>query len=82
MKPVIKNNISLPCPKCDKPMFRKCHKQGDTKILKRPFYFSEWDYCPMCKHVQLYEQYKIFNNKEMEASIKYHREMKNSLNNL
>jgi len=44
------------CPKCSKPMERRSHQQPPTK---KPFYFSEWDYCPACRHVQHYERYKV-----------------------
>lgn len=49
------------CPKCGQPMQHREHKQGDTKILKQPFYFREWDYCRPCGHIQHYEHYKVYN---------------------
>lgn len=46
----------VPCPKCAWLMERRSHKQPPKK---KPFYFSEWDYCPKCRHLQHYERYKV-----------------------
>ena len=51
----------LECPRCNKPMIRR-EKPVGFKTNKR-YYFSEWDYCKDCGHLQLYEHYKVFNNK-------------------
>lgn len=44
------------CPKCKQPMERRIHL---VPPKKKKFYFSEWDYCPACRHVQHYERYKV-----------------------
>ncbi len=44
-------------------MERRKHKVITNKILKQPYYFSEWDYCKNCKHVQHYNKYKQYGNK-------------------
>ena len=49
------------CPKCGYKMDRRAHRSNSTKQFKQPFYFTEWDYCKTCRHVQHYEQYKVFN---------------------
>lgn len=48
------------CPKCNFLMDRRKHKKNRTP--KTDYYFSEWDYCCSCKHLQHYEKYKIKNN--------------------
>lgn len=50
-------------------MQRRSHASLTTKILKQPYYFKEWDYCRRCKHVQHYEEFKIFNSNEMSAYV-------------
>lgn len=48
------------CPKCLNLMERRGHSNL-KKQKKIPFYFSEWDYCKKCKHLQHYDKYKVFN---------------------
>ena len=31
------------------------------KTTRQKFYFTEWDYCKDCHHVQHYEKFKVFN---------------------
>lgn len=50
------------CPKCSKPMQRRKHL---TRPLKSHFY-TEWDYCEKCKHVQHYEEYKSSDWSELD----------------
>lgn len=51
------------CPKCQKLMERR-------KRIKKPinncYFFSEWDYCSNCKHIQHYDEFKCFDWKEIE----------------
>ncbi len=42
------------CPKCGDPMERRKHK----KRPKSEYFFTEWDYCKPCGHVQHYEKYR------------------------
>jgi hypothetical protein len=49
------------CPHCKKTMQRRGHTTISDKQLKQPYYYSEWDYCYPCKHVQHYEKFKVFN---------------------
>jgi hypothetical protein len=49
------------CPKCHQLMERRKHKTIGEKQLNKTFYFSEWDYCRPCNHVQFYEEYKVFS---------------------
>lgn len=48
------------CPKCHKPVERRWHEPNQTKHLNKAYYFSEWDYCTRCKHLQHYERYKVW----------------------
>lgn len=61
----------LPCPKCNKEMFRK-KAEITVDRLRQPYFFSEWDYCVPCKHVQHYEKYKVNFSEAMfkEALVK------------
>ena len=45
-------------------MEERRHRVITEKILSKSFYFSQWDYCPSCKHVQHYEKYKIKKEKK------------------
>lgn len=42
------------CPKCHQPMERRKR----TKTPEKQFYFTEWDYCIGCKHIQHYDEFK------------------------
>jgi len=44
------------CPKCGVPMERRAHKENPDKV----YFFSEWDYCKPCGHLQHYEKFKIY----------------------
>ena len=43
------------CPKCRKPMQRRKHTEPPTD---KSFY-SEWDYCRPCGHIQHYQEFKV-----------------------
>ncbi len=49
------------CPKCNELMERRKHKTINEKQLNRTYYFSEWDYCTNCNHLQHYEEYKVLS---------------------
>jgi len=49
------------CPKCGRSMERRRHSEKETAYLRKPFYFTEWDYCKGCRHIQLYAKYKVVN---------------------
>jgi hypothetical protein len=50
------------CPKCGKIMERRGHKERP----KQTWYYSEWDVCHDCKHIQHYEEFKSSDWKEQE----------------
>lgn len=52
------------CPKCKKPMSRKKHPPHWRNI--KSYYYTEWDYCKPCGHVQHYEEYKSHEWQEVE----------------
>ena len=55
------------CPKCNQEMERRKHAPNETAYLSRPYYFSEWDYCPNCRHVQHHEKFKVINRPSTES---------------
>ncbi len=57
-KYLIVSNNSLPCPKCRQPMQCRSHRTTPTE---QKVYYTQWDYCKKCMHVQHYEHYKIVN---------------------
>lgn len=52
--------IGRDCPKCGRPMERRKHGANETEHRNKNYYFSEWDYCPICRHVQHYEEFKVY----------------------
>ena len=55
---IIVKNI---CSNCGSLMEVRKHKTITEKILKQPYYFSEWNVCRECKRVQHFEDNKIYN---------------------
>lgn len=64
-----------PCPKCDKPMQRREHKNILDKQRNAPYYFREWDYCCDCKHLQHYDHCKVFNKNKAAKLYNHKREL-------
>lgn len=65
-KKTIRENIVIKgfiekCPKCPYLMARKTRKEVLPYMLEQRGYFTEWDYCDRCKHVQHYQKYRIEN---------------------
>lgn len=50
------------CPKCKLPMQRRDHGTLREKQINAPYYFSQWDYCTRCNHLQHYEMFKVIND--------------------
>lgn len=57
MKALIKNI----CPRCKELMEVRGHMVITEKMLRQPYYFTEWYFCPHCSFVQLFEDKKVFN---------------------
>ncbi len=55
------------CPKCNKLMQRREH----SEIPSKQFYYTEWDYCEDCNHVQHYNKYLIGFPKKQKVSNKF-----------
>lgn len=56
------------CPKCSKPMERRKH----NGVIKNPYYYySKWDYCKPCGHLQHYEEFKCEVWKEIENNKRF-----------
>lgn len=68
---------NLRCNKCNDFYERREHAIITPKLLKKIFYYSEWDYCKKCKHVQHYEQYKVWNKHTEAQYIQMKEEMDN-----
>lgn len=60
-KPKINGKFN-PCPKCGKLMQNRSHTNVELILGKayRDHYFSNWDYCKPCKHVQHYSSEKRY----------------------
>lgn len=56
------HGLNLPCPKCGKIMQTRTHKQITQKLLAQPYYCMYWCYCVPCRHLQHYENAKIWRN--------------------
>jgi hypothetical protein len=63
------------CPKCSTPMERRKHRTLSESILNQPYYFSEWDYCKPCGHLQHYDKYKVYSTSEMREYFESLKEM-------
>lgn len=59
MNKVIKKLSIEECPKCKGIMERRSHREITEKMLTHDYFFSEWDFCKKCKHVQHYEKFKF-----------------------
>lgn len=44
------------CPKCKNPMQRRTHMP--QLFIEIEHFYSQWDYCESCRHVQHYEEFK------------------------
>lgn len=51
------------CPKCIEPMQRRERVKAPKD---KTYFFTEWDYCLKCGHVQHYDEFKCPNWKEIE----------------
>lgn len=60
----IKIGIGDKCPKCNEDMERRSHPKH--WINKKSFFYTEWDYCIDCKHVQHYDRFKSADWQEQE----------------
>lgn len=67
------------CPKCKGVMERRGHKEIDQKILNQPFYFTEWDYCRTCNHLQHYEEKKVWNDGTQKNALEEIERQENHL---
>ncbi len=54
-----KNKRKDDCPKCKNIMIRRKRRKITENLLKKPYYFTEWDFCENCKYVKHYQQYKV-----------------------
>lgn len=61
------------CPKGCGLMERRKHPSNWVFNKKRKsfYFFTEWDFCPKCRHVQLYEEFKNSNWEELENNQRH-----------
>ena len=57
------------CPRCFRPIEQRRHNEHETAYLKRPYYFTEWDFCASCGYVQHYEEFKVHTTPESRSKI-------------
>lgn len=50
------------CRRCKNQTEKRTHKEITEKLRKQPYYFTEWDRCPACGWIQLYEAKKVWND--------------------
>lgn len=62
------------CPKCKKPMDRKKHPLH-WKNTKN-YYYTEWDHCKNCQHIQHYEEFKSGQWKEAEEQESFFKNLR------
>lgn len=82
MKKYIESGLVEKCPKCKEMMVRRKHRELTAKILTQPYYFSEWDYCWRCQHLQHYEKFKVWASNERATFLKEMEERDNLFKNL
>lgn len=70
------------CPKCNIKMERRSHRTLTESILNQPYYFSEWDYCLPCGHLQHYDKYKVYSTEEMREYFNSLKELNSDMNSL
>ena len=58
------------CPKCGKDMEKRSHSDLQTSHLNKVYYFTEWDYCQSCKHVQHYDDKKVWSNTKQAKIVR------------
>ena len=61
-----------PCPKCNELMQRRKHRIQPSQS----WFYEKWDYCPACKHIQHYEEFKSNAWKESESRDNFFKEIK------
>jgi hypothetical protein len=56
------------CPKCKNKMERRKRIKPPTG---KSYFYTEWDYCRPCQHVQHYDQFKSANWQEEELQHQF-----------
>lgn len=81
-----KNRIELgkfnPCPKCGKLMQHYGHKEITAKMLQQPYYYSEWDRCWGCRHMQMYKEFIVPVSIEMRKASQFEEDQQQLFKNL
>jgi hypothetical protein len=56
----LSGNRGAACPKCSRPMELRSHPPGWQPRPGQPYFFSSWDWCWRCSHLQHYNDRKIY----------------------
>lgn len=57
------------CPKCKELMERRSHP--GHYIHRKSYFYTEWDFCSKCKHIQHYEEFKSTAWKQEESQMSF-----------
>lgn len=63
------------CPKCKELMERRKHPNNWSSMKNH--YFTQWDYCRSCRHVQHYDEFMNTTWKEKENQDSFFKESRN-----
>lgn len=61
--------VGMDCPKCNEPMKRKGHPPHWKSV--KSYFYTQWDVCHKCKHVQHYEEFKSEQWREDERRLNF-----------
>lgn len=56
------------CPKCGKPMERRAH---NLPPKDKTWFYTKWDICVRCRHIQHYEEFKSNEWKDSEEQASF-----------
>lgn len=68
MRKIIVIGEGKECPKCGKKMERRMHRFPPKD---KNYFFTKWDFCRPCHHIQHYEEFKSSAWKEMEEQANF-----------
>lgn len=70
----VHDGVGADCPKCDHPMLRFRHPDGFVPKKAQPYYFAWWDVCRPCRHIQHYEEAKVYVDPNREQLARMNSE--------
>jgi hypothetical protein len=61
--------VGKPCPKCGRLMQRRAHKAITPKLLRKTYFYTEWDVCKSpCPNMEFYEKYKVVVTEDLSEN--------------